>query len=312
MALPRAEVLFGDSPEAPTLSKAEVSQRFDDLMTAVDTAPSRVPRPAGRRAGVRRGPRHLLRRSVPLPPRSPHEGPRRPRRRQGPVPRGAGVGHRRTRRAAGPAARPRQGHLHLLAAVHGPGRLRPGGPGEDAHAAAHAAAQPHPAEEGHRPVPPLQGHLRVHRHRHRRRRQHPPRHPGHDPDELRPVGASNALYYARGPKISYAGYDKTVAYSQFSVSDSGHLVRTVRRPGLPGHPAAVPHQPHLLQHAAGGAHAADGPRHVRQRIPRHPRGPDRPGRHRPRPPQAKPASRVRPPASTSRSPRTPATSASPH
>ncbi|MFE5140313.1 hypothetical protein ACFRDV_21995 [Streptomyces fagopyri] len=35
-----------------------------------------------------------------------------------------------------------------------------------------------------------------------------------------PSGASNSLFYARGPKIQYAGYDKTVAYSQFSVSDA--------------------------------------------------------------------------------------------
>jgi hypothetical protein len=34
-----------------------------------------------------------------------------------------------------------------------------------------------------------------------------------------PSGASNSLYYARGPKISYAGDDQVVPYSQFSVSD---------------------------------------------------------------------------------------------
>jgi len=34
-----------------------------------------------------------------------------------------------------------------------------------------------------------------------------------------PSGASNALYYARGPKISYAGQDTTIPYAQFSVSD---------------------------------------------------------------------------------------------
>ncbi len=34
-----------------------------------------------------------------------------------------------------------------------------------------------------------------------------------------PSGASNSLYYARGPKISYAGYDVVLPYSQFSVSD---------------------------------------------------------------------------------------------
>jgi hypothetical protein len=34
-----------------------------------------------------------------------------------------------------------------------------------------------------------------------------------------PSGASNSLYYARGPKISYAGFDTVVPYSQFSVSD---------------------------------------------------------------------------------------------
>lgn len=34
-----------------------------------------------------------------------------------------------------------------------------------------------------------------------------------------PAGASNPLYYARGPKMTYAGYDSVVPYSQFSVSD---------------------------------------------------------------------------------------------
>lgn len=34
-----------------------------------------------------------------------------------------------------------------------------------------------------------------------------------------PSGASNSLYYARGPKIAYGGYDATFAYSQFSMSD---------------------------------------------------------------------------------------------
>lgn len=34
-----------------------------------------------------------------------------------------------------------------------------------------------------------------------------------------PSGASNSLYYARGPKIAYAGYDVTLPYSQFSMSD---------------------------------------------------------------------------------------------
>lgn len=34
-----------------------------------------------------------------------------------------------------------------------------------------------------------------------------------------PTGASQSLYYARGPKIAYAGDDQVVPYSQFSVSD---------------------------------------------------------------------------------------------
>ncbi|MBM9509986.1 hypothetical protein [Actinacidiphila acididurans] len=34
-----------------------------------------------------------------------------------------------------------------------------------------------------------------------------------------PSGAGNSLYYARGPKIAYAGYDVTLPYSQFSMSD---------------------------------------------------------------------------------------------
>lgn len=34
-----------------------------------------------------------------------------------------------------------------------------------------------------------------------------------------PSGSSNPLYYARGPKISYAGYDVVLPYAQFSMSD---------------------------------------------------------------------------------------------
>jgi hypothetical protein len=33
------------------------------------------------------------------------------------------------------------------------------------------------------------------------------------------TGASNSLYYHRGPKISYAGFDTVIPYAQFSVSD---------------------------------------------------------------------------------------------
>jgi hypothetical protein len=42
MALPaNLELLFGESPEAPTLSKAEVSERFDDLVKSIGTMPER-------------------------------------------------------------------------------------------------------------------------------------------------------------------------------------------------------------------------------------------------------------------------------
>ncbi|NUQ98858.1 MAG: hypothetical protein HOY79_20635 [Streptomyces sp.] len=34
-----------------------------------------------------------------------------------------------------------------------------------------------------------------------------------------PAGSSNSLYYARGPKISYAGYDVVLPFEQFSMSD---------------------------------------------------------------------------------------------
>lgn len=34
-----------------------------------------------------------------------------------------------------------------------------------------------------------------------------------------PTGASQSLYYARGPKIAYAGDDQVIPYSQFSMSD---------------------------------------------------------------------------------------------
>jgi hypothetical protein len=42
VALPNAEVLFGDAPDAPKLAKSEVATRFDALMKAVDTAPTRT------------------------------------------------------------------------------------------------------------------------------------------------------------------------------------------------------------------------------------------------------------------------------
>jgi hypothetical protein len=42
MALPgNLELLFGESPEAPKLSKAEVSERFDDLIKTITDAPER-------------------------------------------------------------------------------------------------------------------------------------------------------------------------------------------------------------------------------------------------------------------------------
>ncbi|MGE7437950.1 hypothetical protein [Kitasatospora sp. NPDC001175] len=42
MALPNADVLFGDSPYAPPLSKADAAVRFDELMKAIDNAPTRT------------------------------------------------------------------------------------------------------------------------------------------------------------------------------------------------------------------------------------------------------------------------------
>jgi hypothetical protein len=47
-------------------------------------------------------------------------------------------------------------------------------------------------------------------------------HPGiqdNTQNNFAPSGAGNSLFYARGPKISYAGSDVTVPYAQFSVSD---------------------------------------------------------------------------------------------
>jgi hypothetical protein len=42
VALPSVDTLFGGTPDAPRLSKSDVATRFDELMTAVDSAPVRT------------------------------------------------------------------------------------------------------------------------------------------------------------------------------------------------------------------------------------------------------------------------------
>ncbi|MFI8535337.1 hypothetical protein ACIGMX_34470 [Streptomyces aquilus] len=219
MALPRAEVLFGDSPEAPALSKAEVSERFDELMKAVDIAPTRTLGPADVVQAFTEG------RGISF--------------EQQPT-----TAYGALTKALGGADIQKSLSAESLASITGAlDELKAQQPDlvKDITTSSPVAGGL-VAFDLEAPAKMLTPRPTPLRNRIARKRgiglSHRFKvisgfsgtgtggvanlHPGiQDTTQTNfaPSGSAQSLYYARGPKITYAGYDKTVAYSQFSVSD---------------------------------------------------------------------------------------------
>ncbi|MFJ5217174.1 hypothetical protein ACIP98_20930 [Streptomyces sp. NPDC088354] len=220
MPLPKAQTLFGYSPEAPELSKAEVSRRFDELMATIDSLPTRhvgaseVAQAFGEGRGIDFGAR----------PGNAFEALTK-----------ALDGPDIAKAMSSDALASVTSALEALKAEQ-PDLMKDITPSSPIGTGLVAYDLEAPAKMLTPRPTPLRNRL--------------PRkkgiglshqfkvisgftgtatggvaniHPGigdTTQTNFAPSGASNALYYARGPKISYAGYDKTVAYSQFSVSDA--------------------------------------------------------------------------------------------
>ncbi|WP_329143439.1 hypothetical protein OIU91_05935 [Streptomyces sp. NBC_01456] len=219
MALPKAEVLFGDSPEGPQLSKAEVSTRFDELMSAVDNAPGRTLGPGDVVQAFSEG------RGISFD--------QQPTNAYGAI-----------TKALGSADITKGLSAESLASITGAlDELKSQQPDlvKDLTTSSPVA--------GGLVAFDLEGPAKMLTPRPTPLRNRIPRkkgiglshrfkvisgftgtgtggvgniHPGiadSTQNNFAPGGGSQSLYYARGPKISYAGYDKNVSYSQFSVSD---------------------------------------------------------------------------------------------
>ncbi|MGW4042951.1 hypothetical protein [Streptomyces sp. NPDC004721] len=219
MALPRAEVLFGDSPEAPALSKAEVSSRFDELMSAVDGAPTRTLGPAdvvqafteGRGISFEQQPTTAygaLTKTLSSPELV------------------KGLSSESLASITGALDELKSQQPDLVKDITTNSPVAGGLVAFDLEAPAKMLT-PRPTPLRNR-IPRKKGIGLSHRFKVISGFTGTGSggvgniHPGiQDTSQTNfaPGGSSNGLYYARGPKISYAGYDKNVAYSQFSVSD---------------------------------------------------------------------------------------------
>lgn len=219
MALPRAEVLFGDSPEAPALSKAEVSSRFDELMTAVDNAPGRVLGPGDVVQAFAEG-RGI---SFEQQPTSAYGAITKTLSNPDIV---KGLSPQSLASITGALDELKAQQPDLVKDITTASPVGTGLVAFDLEAPAKMLT-PRPTPLRNR-IPRKRGIGLSHRFKVISGFTGTGTgglgniHPGiQDTTQTNfaPSGASNNLYYARGPKISYAGYDKTVAYSQFSVSD---------------------------------------------------------------------------------------------
>jgi hypothetical protein len=219
MALPRAEVLFGDSPEAPTLSKAEVSRRFDELMDGVTNAPSRHLGPADVVQAFAEG------RGISFDARPTTALGHLTKALDAPdVVKGLSPEALASVTAALGELQAQQPDLVKDISTSSP--VGTGLVAYDLEAPAKLLT-PRPTPLRNR-IPRKKGIGLSHRFKVISGFTGTGTggvgniHPGiadTTQTNFAPSGASNALYYARGPKISYAGYDKNVSYSQFSVSD---------------------------------------------------------------------------------------------
>lgn len=219
MALPNAEVLFGDAPDAPKLSKSEVATRFDALMTAVDTAPTRTLGPQDVASAFAAG--HGI------------DFTRQPRSAYGALTKALeapeltkGISAEALASVTSALDELKAQQPDLVKDITTSSPVSTGLVAFDLEAPAKMLT-PRPTPLRNR-LPRRKGIGTSHRFK---------RitgftgtgtggvgniHPGiadTTQTNFAPAGASNALYYARGPKISYAGDDQVVPYSQFSVSD---------------------------------------------------------------------------------------------
>ncbi|MEU5596689.1 hypothetical protein [Streptomyces sp. NPDC020298] len=219
MALPRAEVLFGDSPEAPALSKAEVSQRFDELMSAVDTAPSRTLGPADVVQAFTEG-RGI---SFEQQPTTAYGALTKTLSSPDLV---KGLSAESLASITGALDELKAQQPDLVKDITTSSPVSGGLVAFDLEAPAKMLT-PRPTPLRNR-IPRKKGIGLSHRFKVISGFTGTGSggvgniHPGiadTTQNNFAPSGASQSLYYARGPKISYAGYDKNVAYSQFSVSD---------------------------------------------------------------------------------------------
>lgn len=219
MALPNAEVLFGDAPDAPKLSKADVATRFDALMKAVDTAPVRTLGPQDVTSAFSAG--HGIDFSA------------RPTNAYGMLTKALeapeltkGISAEALASVTDALDQLKSQQPDLVKDITTSSPVGTGLVAFDLEAPAKMLT-PRPTPLRNRIVRKKGVGLS---HRFKRITGFTGTgtggvaniHPGiadTTQTNFAPSGASNALYYARGPKISYAGDDQTVPYSQFSVSD---------------------------------------------------------------------------------------------
>ncbi|MFJ6540500.1 hypothetical protein ACIQMP_07630 [Streptomyces sp. NPDC091385] len=220
MPLPKAQVLFGDSPEAPALSSAEVSRRFDELMKAIDTAPTRtldastVAQAFGEGRGIDFN---------TTAPTTAFEA--LTKSLEGDIGKAISPDALASVTSALEALKSEQPDLMKDITTSNP--IGTGLVAYDLEAPAKMLT-PRPTPLRNR-LPRRKGVGLAHQFKVVSGFTGTATggvaniHPGIQDStqtNFAPSGAGNALYYARGPKISYAGYDKTVPYSQFSVSDA--------------------------------------------------------------------------------------------
>ncbi|MGW2501803.1 hypothetical protein ACWCXL_11925 [Streptomyces sp. NPDC001588] len=220
MALPKPQILFGDSPEAPALSSTEVSRRFDDLMKALDTAPTRTLTQADIAQAFGEG------RGISFENNQPTTAfEALTKSLQGDVAKAISPDALASVTSALEALKADQPDLMKDLTTSSP--IGTGLVAYDLEAPAKMLT-PRPTPLRNR-LPRRKGVGLAHQFKVISGFTGTATggvaniHPGivdTTQTNFAPSGASNALYYARGPKISYAGYDKTVGYSQFSVSDA--------------------------------------------------------------------------------------------
>ncbi|MEW2164419.1 hypothetical protein AB0912_15705 [Streptomyces sp. NPDC007084] len=217
-ALPKAQVLFGGTPEAPELTKAEVSRRFDELMSALDTAPSRyvdqqvLAQSFGEGRGI----------SFNTGPTTAYEA--LTKSLEGDISKAISPDALASVTSALEALKAEQPDLVKDITTTSP--LGTGLVAYDLEAPAKMLT-PRPTPLRNR-LPRRKGVGLAHQFKVISGFTGTATggvaniHPGivdATQTNFAPPGGANGLYYARGPKITYAGYDKTVGYSQFSVSD---------------------------------------------------------------------------------------------